>query len=169
MLRYLKYRLLQNFTQNIDSDFIAVGLFKEKSSCINLTLKDKLGNFYSTKVFLKDIDNPIVQAFCNKEIIFKDDVNFLKLAYFKKNAVVILPLISVNKCIGVLIIEDNYARQNITLYNLIANFSALYSHNLELKDTLIRIILHFYTTIEDFKKFYPTRFPGQKLISKSFL
>ena len=119
-------------TQNIDSDFIAVGLFKEKSSCINLTLKDKLGNFYSTKVFLKDIDNPIVQAFCNKEIIFKDDVNFLKLAYFKKNAVVILPLISVNKCI--LIIEDNYARQNITLYNLIANFSALYSHNLELQE-----------------------------------
>ena len=118
-------------TQNIDSDFIAVGLFKEKSSCINLTLKDKLGNFYSTKVFLKDIDNPIVQAFCNKEIIFKDDVNFLKLAYFKKNAVVILPLISVNKCIGVLIIEDNYARQNITLYNLI---SALYSHNLELQE-----------------------------------
>ena len=107
-------------TQNIDSDFIAVGLFKEKSSCINLTLKD--------------IDNPIVQAFCNKEIIFKDDVNFLKLAYFKKNAVVILPLISVNKCIGVLIIEDNYARQNITLYNLIANFSALYSHNLELQE-----------------------------------
>ena len=43
-------------TQNIDSDFIAVGLFKEKSSCINLTLKDKLGNFYSTKVFLKDIE-----------------------------------------------------------------------------------------------------------------
>lgn len=121
-------------TQNIDSDFIAVGLFKEKSSCINLTLKDKLGNFYSTKVFLKDIDNPIVKAFCNKEIIFKDDVNFLKLAYFKKNAVVILPLISVNKCIGVLIIEDNYARQNITLYNLIANFSALYSHNLELQE-----------------------------------
>ena len=85
-------------------------------------------------MFLKDIDNPIVQAFCNKEIIFKDDVNFLKLAYFKKNAVVILPLISVNKCIGVLIIEDNYARQNITLYNLIANFSALYSHNLELQE-----------------------------------
>lgn len=121
-------------TQNIDSDFIAVGLFKEKSNCINLTLKDKLGNFYSTKVFLKDFDNPIVQAFNNKEIIFKDDVNFLKLAYFKDNAVVILPLISVNKCIGVLIIEDNYARQNITLYNLIANFAALYSHNLELQE-----------------------------------
>ena len=29
-------------TQNIDSDFIAVGLFKDKSRCINLTLNDKL-------------------------------------------------------------------------------------------------------------------------------
>ena len=102
-------------TQNIDSDFMAVGLFKEKSNCINLTLKDKLGNFYSSKVFLKETENPIVQAFIAQEIVFKDDVHFLKLAYFKKNAVVILPLISVNKCIGVLIIEDKYARKNITL------------------------------------------------------
>ena len=30
--------------QNIDSDFMAYGLFKEKSNCINLNLKDKTGN-----------------------------------------------------------------------------------------------------------------------------
>lgn len=118
--------------QNIDSDFIAYGVFKEKSNCINLNLQDKLGNFYSTKVFLKDIENPIVKAFSNKEIIFKDDVTFLKLSYYKNHAVAILPLISVNKCIGVLIFEDNYARQNIALYKLLANYCALYSHNFEL-------------------------------------
>lgn len=118
--------------QNIDSDFFAVGMYKEKSKCINLKLKDKLENFYSTKIFLKDFDNPIVQSFQSREVVFKDDVNFLKLAYFKDNAVIILPLISVNKCIGVIIIEDKYARQNITLYNLISNFAALYSHNFEL-------------------------------------
>ena len=121
-------------TQNIDSGFIAFGLYKEKSNCINLKLKDKLGNFYSTKIFLKDIDNPIIQAFSNREVIFKDDVSFLKLAYFKNRAVVILPLLSVNKCIGVLIVEDNYARQNVNLYKLIANFAALYSHNFELQE-----------------------------------
>lgn len=121
-------------TQHIESDFFAVGIFKEKSNCINLKLKDKLGNFYSTKIFMKDTENPIVQAFNSKENVFKDDVKFLKLAYFKDNAVVILPMISVNKCIGILIVEDKYARQNITLYNLIANFAALFSHNFELME-----------------------------------
>ena len=43
--------------QNIDSGFFAVGLYKEKSNCINLRLQDKLGNFYSTKVFMKDIND----------------------------------------------------------------------------------------------------------------
>lgn len=118
--------------QNIDSDFMAYGLFKEKSNCINLNLKDKTGNFYSSKVFLKDINNPIIEAFQKRETIFKDDVDFLKLSYFKNHAVVILPLISVNKCLGVLIVEDNYARQNIGLYKLIANYTALFAHNFDL-------------------------------------
>ncbi len=118
--------------QNIDSHFIAVGLLKEKSNCLNLRLLDKRGNVYSTKVFLKETENPLIQALNEKQIIFKDDVEFLKLSYFKNYAVAILPLISVNKCIGVMLIEDNYARQNIGLYQLIANYSALYSHNFDL-------------------------------------
>ena len=121
--------------QNIESAFIAFGFFKEKSNCINLKLKDKHGNFYSTKIFLKDTDNPIIQAFHNKITVFKDDVNFLNLAYFRNNAVVILPLISANnRCIGVLIIEDKCARQNITIYNLIANIAALYTDNIDLQE-----------------------------------
>ena len=56
--------------QNIESAFIAFGFFKEKSNCINLKLKDKHGNFYSTKIFLKDTDNPIIQAFHNKITVF---------------------------------------------------------------------------------------------------
>ena len=119
-------------SQNIDSDFMAYGFFKDKSNCINLNLRDKAGNYYSTKVFLKENENPIVEAFLKRQIIFKDDVDFLKLSYFTNHAVVILPLISVNKCIGVLIVEDNYARQNIGLYKLIANYSALFAHNFDL-------------------------------------
>ena len=118
--------------QNIDSGFLAVGLYKEKSNCINLRLQDKLGNFYSTKVFMKETDNPIVEAFNSQKPLFKDDVSFLKLAYFKNNPIVILPLISVNKCIGVIIFADNYARQNLELYTMIANYAALVSHNFEL-------------------------------------
>lgn len=118
--------------KNISSDFMAVGLYKEKSNCINLRLEDKLGNFYSTKIFLKESDNPIITAFNERNAVFKNDVEFLKLAYFRDNSVVILPLISVNKCIGVVIFEDNYAKQNIEQYSLLASYIALVSHNFEL-------------------------------------
>ncbi len=115
--------------QSIDSSFYAIGLYKDKSNCINLRLHDKLGNNYSTKVFLKDDENPIVKVFNNHEPIFVEKEDFLKLAYYKNYSTAILPLISVNKCIGVFIIEDVSARQNITLYSLIANYMALYIHN----------------------------------------
>lgn len=121
-------------SKNIDSDFMAVGIYKEQSNCINLRLQDKLGNFYSTKVFLKDIDNPIVQAFTGQKTIFKDDSEFLKLAYFKNNTVVIMPMISVSKCIGIIIFEDKNAKQNAELYSLISNYTALVAHNSELME-----------------------------------
>ncbi len=118
--------------QNIDSSFFAVGLYKEKSNCINLRLEDKLGNFYSTKIFLKEEENPIIQAFKTKTVLFKNDVMFLKLAYFKNNPIVIMPMISVNKCIGVIIFADNNAKQNLELYTLIANYLSLITHNFDL-------------------------------------
>lgn len=46
-------RVYSIISQNIDSDFMAYGFFKDKSSCINLNLRDKTGNYYSTKSFLK--------------------------------------------------------------------------------------------------------------------
>lgn len=125
-------RIYSFVTQHIDSSFYAIGLFKEKSNCINLRLQDKLGNNFSTKVFLKDNENPIVQVFNNREMQFVDKKDYLKLAYYKDYSTAIFPLISVNKCIGVFIIEDAYAKQNAALYSLIANYIALVTHNLEL-------------------------------------
>lgn len=119
-------------TQNIDSAFFAIGLFKEKSNCINLRLHDKVGNNFSTKVFLKDEDNPIVQVFKERITKFVDKEDYLKLSYYKNYSTAILPLISVNKCIGVFIIEDAYANQNAALYSLIANYIALVTHNFDL-------------------------------------
>ena len=127
---YLKVYSIIN--QSINSDFMAIGLYKEQSSCINLRLSDKYGNSYTSKVFLKDAENPIIEAFNNKNIIFRDDVAFLKLSYFKNHAVAIVPMISVNKCIGVMIIADNCARQNIGIYKLLSNYLALCTHNFEL-------------------------------------
>ncbi len=58
----------------------------------------------------------------------------MKLSYYKNYSTAILPLISVNKCIGVFIIEDAHANQNIALYSLIANYIALVTHNFELME-----------------------------------
>ena len=125
-------KMFSVINQNIDSSFFAIGLFKEKSNCVNLKLHDKLGNNFSTKVFLKDTDNPIVQVFTEQRMQFVEKQDYLKLSYYKNYSTAILPLISVGKCIGVFIIEDSYARQNSTLYSLIANYLALVTHNIEL-------------------------------------
>ena len=119
-------------TQNIDSGFIAIGLFKEKSNCINLRLQDKLGNNFSTKVFLKDETNPIIEVFNMKLPQVVSNSDFLQLSYYRNYTAAILPLISLNKCIGVMLVEDSYAKQNLELYTLIANFVAMATHNSEL-------------------------------------
>ena len=126
--------------QNVDSSFFAIGLYKQKSKCINIRLQDKLGNYYSTKVFTKEENNPIVQVFNSAAPMFKEEVSFLQLTYFKNCPVVILPLISVNKCIGVMIIADNYARQNVQLYTMLSNYAALISHNAELLETSDKLV-----------------------------
>ncbi len=119
-------------SQNIDSSFMAIGLYKEQSNCINLRLLDKLGNNYSTKVFLKDEESPIVQVFNDRKLQIVENSKFLKLPYYKNSTVIVLPLISVNKCVGVMILEDSYARQNTILHSLIANYSAMCIHNFDL-------------------------------------
>ena len=127
-------KIYSMISQNIESRFYAIGLYKEQSNCINLRLQDKLGNNYSSKVFLKDEDNPIVQVFQSQIPQFVEKKDFLRLSYYKNYSTVILPLISVNKCIGVFIVEDDYARQNVVLYSLIANHIALVTHNFELME-----------------------------------
>lgn len=121
-------------TNTIGSDFYAIGLFKEQSNCINLRLQDKMGNTYSTKIFMKDKDNPIVQVFTNHKLMFVEKHDYLKLNYYKNTSTVILPLLSANKCIGVFIMEDTHARQDEIIYALIAKYTALVIHNLELTE-----------------------------------
>ena len=120
------YSIIQ---KNIESHFFAVGLYKEKSNCMNLRLQDKLGNNYSTKVFLKDEDCPVIQVFNERIPKIVEKENFLNMPYFKDYTTAIIPLVSVNKCIGVLIVEDAYARQNVVIYSLLANYMALFIHN----------------------------------------
>lgn len=119
-------------TQYLDCSFTAFGLFNETSKCINLKLIDRLDNVYSSKIFGSDSSNPVSQCFYTRKIITKDNVNFLNISYFHGHKVSIIPMISVNKCVGVMLIADRYVNSSEKLYNFIANHVALVMENMSL-------------------------------------
>ena len=109
-------------TKFLNCSFTAYGLFNETSKCINLKLIDKPDNVYSSKIFGADSENPVSQCFYTRKIIVKDNVDFLNITYFKGHEVSIIPMISVNKCIGVMLIADRQVQTSEKLYNFIANY-----------------------------------------------
>ena len=119
-------------TEYLNCSFTAFGLFNETSKCINLKLIDKAENVYSSKVFGSDSENPVSQCFYTRKLITKDNVDFLNISYFHGHKVSILPMISVNRCIGVMLIADRYVDKSEKLYNYIANHIALVMDNMSL-------------------------------------
>ena len=115
-----------------DWDFIGFGLLHEKSKCLNLKLYSKAGNSYSSKVFLSDEENPIIKCFNTKTIIEKDDVDYIKISYFSKTKSVILPMMSGNKCMGVLLAGKSISRINLNVATFMANYIGMYIHNIQL-------------------------------------
>lgn len=127
-------RIYSLILENVDSNFFAVGLYKEQSNCINLRLQDKLENIYTTKFFLRDTSNPVVQVFTSQKPMFVCKQEYLNLFYYKNCSTAIFPLISAKRCIGVFIIEEPNAQENATLYSLIAKYMALVTDNIQLTE-----------------------------------
>lgn len=119
------------FTDKLRCSFTAFGLLHEKSKCINLKLFSSVGNTYSSKVFLSDSENPIIEAFKTSSPLIRENNEFLNIPYLRKSPVIILPLISLNKCLGIMIIGTN-TDINLGLFSYIANYCALFIHNAEL-------------------------------------
>ncbi len=129
------YNSLHSFLINkLGASFSAIGLFQEKSKCINIRLTDKVGGTYSSRVFLSDDTNPIVECFNTQETIVRKDSKFLKSSYMQTTAVAVIPLMSVTECLGVMIIGDNKVEENADLYTLIASHYALFMHNADLME-----------------------------------
>ena len=127
------YSLLHRIlTKSYNCSFLAFGFYQEKSNCINLKLTDKLGNSFSSKFLISDKTNPIVDCFLNKKIVLSDNTEFLKMSYFHSYAVAILPMISVGRCVGVMLVADQNAKQNYKLYSLLSSYAGLVAHNAEL-------------------------------------
>lgn len=122
------------FVNQLKWSFVGFGLFHEKSKCINLKIYSKAGNTYSSKIFMSDDNNPIIQAFKNKSIVDKDNINYLNIPYLVKSSSVIVPMISINKCIGVMLVGQNISNINTNIVNFFSNYMGMFIHNIQLQE-----------------------------------
>lgn len=120
------------FTSKLNWSFLGFGLLHEKSKCLNLKLYSQAGNSYNSKIFLSDDTNPIIQSFTSKTIIDKNNMDYLNIPYLNQTATVIVPMISVNQCIGVMLIGESITKLNINLITFLSNFVGMFIHNTQL-------------------------------------
>ena len=128
-------KLSEVFVGHLKWSFVGFGLLHEKSKCINLKVYGQGGNTYSSKIFLSDDANPIVECFKTKNIIDKDNLDYLNIPYLVKTDSVIVPMISVNKCIGVMLVGQNISNINVNIINFFSNYAGMYIHNAQLLES----------------------------------
>ncbi len=120
------------FLNKLKWSFIGFGLFHEKSKCLNLKIHSKTGNCYASKIFLSDENNPIIQCFKNRTIIDKDNINYLNIPYLAKTGSVVFPMMSVNKCIGVMLVGQSISNINTNMVTFLSNYMGMFIHNAQL-------------------------------------
>lgn len=128
------YSLNNILVTKLNCLFSAFGIYQPQANYINLKLVDRLGSTYSSRIFSSETGNPLIECYENQCATTKIDSKFLNISYLPNTRVAIVPLISVNNCLGVMLVGDNHAKNNIDLYSLLANNLALYMQNSELQE-----------------------------------
>lgn len=131
-LHELFNKINDTFNEKMESSFTAFGLYHEKSKCINLRLYTKRGETYSSKILLSETSNPVIRCFKEKTPITQRNTEFLEIPYMHNSGAFILPMISVNECIGVIILGKENFDMNVNLLEFFTDFLAMYLHNAEL-------------------------------------
>lgn len=121
-------------TNKVNTLFTAFGIYQPQPNYINLKLIDKLGGTYSSRIFSSEENNPLMECYKSRCTIIQQDSKFLNIPYLQNAPVAILPLVSVNNCLGVMVIGDYNASNNSDLYALLSNYTALFMHNADLLD-----------------------------------
>lgn len=121
-------------TNKLNASFVALGIYQPQPNYINLKLVDKIGGTYSSRIFSSEEDHPLIKCHKNKCSTIKTDSKFLNIPYLQSTPVAIVPLISVNNCLGVMVIGDYNAQHNLDLFSLLSNYMALFMHNSDLID-----------------------------------
>ncbi|MFI3300661.1 MAG: diguanylate cyclase [Candidatus Gastranaerophilales bacterium] len=129
----LSSTLQRVFADKLNTNFVAFGTYHEKSKCINLKLSTTMSSTYTSKIFLSDENNPIVEVFNTQKPSVQNDIGFLNVPYLKNSQALILPLVSVGQAHGVMIIaKDEINKANIELLNFVSNYCGLFLHNISL-------------------------------------
>lgn len=132
------YSIHNVLANKLNCYFTAFGNYHHQSNYINLKLIDKIGGTYSSRIFSSEIENPVITCFQNKCSTVKIDSKFLNIPYLQNSPVAIIPLTSINHEIGVLLVGDSNAKNNLDLYSMLSNHLALFMHNAELVDKVNR-------------------------------
>lgn len=119
-------------SEKLNCIFTGFGLYHETSKCIDFKLFSKVGGTYSSKIFQSDVENPIMECFTTQQPIMLQNNKFLNIPYLKNSETVILPLMSIDKCLGIMLLGRNDLKQNLELVSFIANYCGLFIHNFEL-------------------------------------
>ena len=122
------------FTDKLHCYFTAFGTYHEKSKCINLKLTNAMGSTYSSKIFLSESDNPVIECFTNMSAVMQKDNKFLNIPYMKNAPTILLPLVSLGQRVGVMILGKESEDYNIGILSFIANFAAMFMQNIDLQE-----------------------------------
>ena len=122
------------FVNKLNTSFTAWGLINEQSNCIDIKSVDRIECVYSSRIFLNEESNGIVQTLKSGILSVKADNSFLKIPYLTDVSSLIIPIASFGKQIGVIVVGDKEIDDRIDFYNLVASYLGLYINNFKLKD-----------------------------------
>lgn len=156
----LFYSMHNLITNKLNCAFTSLGIINEQSNCMNIKLIDKIGSIYSSRVFLNDSSNEIIQTLSENKISVHNDNSFLKIPYLANSPAIIIPIASFGNNIGVSIVGDHEIDSHIDIYKLITNYYGLFISNFDLKDKVSQNThLDGLTNLNSHRKF-------QELLSK---
>ncbi len=121
-------------SEKLNCSFTAFGYFHEKSKCINLKLLNTLGSTYSSKIFLSEDGNPIVECFTTSSAVVHKDNTYLNIPYLQSCSTILLPMVALNNTVGVMVLGTDDVNCNIGLLSFVANYAGMFLQNLELRD-----------------------------------
>ena len=126
------YGIHNVLVNKLNCSYTALGIYHPQSNYVNLKLIDRIGGTYSSRIFSSEETNPIIECHKNKTPMARIDSKFLNISYLQNAPVAILPLLSIGDCLGVMLIGDPNAKNNLDLFALLSRYTGLFMHNAEL-------------------------------------